>query len=183
MMKELFSEYSLNPTFMARSRREKILVLLFLTVIVVIWFSNLSSRMESVTTQTKSLMANKKNQGQWLDNRQTIDTAYKSSLTRLTETSLPSRNEFAGQIDAMLRKYEFGFRTDPPKTKVRNTISEHTVNVMIEKAAYYSLIEFTGEIKEQFPYVALEQLTVNPDRRNPALLDARLRLVAIEFNR
>ena len=39
------------------------------------------------------------------------------------------------------------------------------------------------EIKEQFPYVGLEQLTLIPDRRNPALIDARLRLVAIEFNR
>ena len=182
-MKEFISKYSLKPTFMARSRREKVLALLFLAVIVILWFSNLSTRVESVTMQTKSLMANKKNQGQWLESRQMIDSDYQSSLTLLTEASLPSRNEFAGQIDAMLRKYQFGFRTDPPQTKVLNTISEHTVNVTIEKAGDSTLIEFTGEIKDQFPYVALEQLTLNPDRRNPALLDARLRLVAIEFNR
>jgi hypothetical protein len=182
-MKEFLSEYSLKPLFMARTRREKILALLFLAVMVVIWFSSVSTRAELVNTQRKTLMATKKVQDQWLENRQTIDADYQSSLTRLTEARLPNRNEFAGQIDAMLRKYQFGFRTDPPQTKVLNTISEHTVNVTIEKADYAALKAFTGEIKDQFPYVALEQLTLNPDRRNPALLDARLRLVAIEFNR
>ena len=182
-MKEFFSEYSLKPAFMARSRREKILALLFLGVMVFIWFSSFSSRVELVNTQRKIIKATKQDQDAWLENRQTIDADYQSSLTRLTEARLPSRNEFAGQIDAMLRKYQFGFRTDPPQTKVLNTISEHTVNVTIEKAEYTPLKAFTGEIKDQFPYVALEQLTLNPDRRNPALIDARLRLVAIEFNR
>lgn len=182
-MKKALSEYSLKPAFMARSRREKILALLFLGVMVVLWFSSLSTRVESVNRERKILMVEKKVQEEWLKDRQTIDADYQSSLTRLTEARLPNRNEFAGQIDAMLRKYQFGFRTDPPQTKVLKTISEHTVNVTIEKADYNTLREFTGEIKDQFPYVALEQLTLNPDRRNPALLDARLRLVAIEFNR
>ena len=182
-MKDYLSEYSLKPAFMSRSRREKILAVLFLGVMVAIWFSSISTRVELFNTQRKILLANKKEQDTWLENRQSIDADYRSSLTKLTEADLPNRNEFAGQIDAMLRKYQFGFRTDPPQTKVLNTISEHTVNVTIEKADYAALMEFTGEIKDQFPYVALEQLTLNPDRRNPALLDARLRLVAIEFNR
>lgn len=182
-MKEFLSEYSLKPAFMSRSRREKILAVLFLAAIAVIWFSSLSTRVELVTTQKNSMMDDKETQDQWLESRQTIDADYQSSLTRLTEAHLPTRNEFAGQIDAMLRKYQFGFRTDPPQTKVLNTISEHTVNVTIEKADYAALKKFTGEIKDQFPYVALEQLTLNPDRRDPALIDARLRLVAIEFNR
>ena len=182
-MKDFFSEYSLKPIFMSRSRREKILALLFLGVMVAMWFSSISTRVESFNTQRKTLSVNKRDQNAWLEDRKSIDDQYQSSLTKLTEAHLPSRNEFAGQIDAMLRKYQFGFRTDPPQTKVLNTISEHTVNVTIEKADYVALREFTGEIKDQFPYVALEQLTLSPDRRNPALLDARLRLVAIEFNR
>lgn len=176
-------EFSLRPAFMARSRREKILALLFLIAMAVIWFSGLSGRVSTTLTERRSVFTAKNDQDIWLKDRQTIDRDYQASLARLNEARLPTRNEFAGQIDTMLRKYQFGFRVDPPQTKAGNTISEHSVNVTIEKANLSPLIEFTSEIKEQFPYVGLEQLTLIPDRRNPALIDARLRLVAIEFNR
>lgn len=182
MIKQLKS-ISLRPAFMARTRREKILALLFLVAMVVIWFSSISARYETTLTAGRSLKEVKRFQDTWLDNRQTIDANYQASLARLSEVNLPTRNEFAGQIDTMLRKYQFGFRVDPPQTKSGTTISEHTVNVSIEKANLDPLMEFTSEIKERFPYVSLEQLTLIPDRRNPALIDARLRLVAIEFNR
>ncbi len=182
MIKQL-KAFSLRPAFMARTRREKILALLFLIAMVVIWFSSLSGRVETAMIRNHSLQANKKNQDKWLNERQTIDADYQSSLALLSEVNLPTRNEFAGQIDTMLRKYQFGFRVDPPQTKAGNTISEHTVNVSIEKAKLGPLMDFTTEIKERFPYVSLEQLTLIPDRRNPALINARLRLVAIEFNR
>ncbi|MEZ5277722.1 MAG: hypothetical protein R3F07_15180 [Opitutaceae bacterium] len=182
-MKEFLKNFSLRPAFMARSRREKVLAVLFLLVMAAIWFSSFSGRVKAVREESRTLFANKEVQDAWLKDRKTIDSNYQASLSRLNEAKLPTRNEFAGQIDTMLRKYQFGFRVDPPQTKARNTISEHTVTVSIEKANLAPLIEFTREIKEQFPYVGLEQLTLIPDRRNPALIDARLRLVAIEFNR
>ena len=94
-MKIYLSEYSLKPAFMSRSRREKILALLFLVAMVAIWFSSISARVESFDTERKILMANKKQQNVWLENRQTIDVNYQSSLTRLTEADLPNRNDLA----------------------------------------------------------------------------------------
>jgi hypothetical protein len=182
-MKDFLRNLSLRPAFMGRSRREKVLAVLFLAVMASLWFSSFSGRAGALMTERRSVFSAKQDQDAWLNDRKTIDADYQTSLARLNEARLPTRNEFAGQIDTMLRKFQFGFRVDPPQTKTGNTILEHTVNVSIEKANLAPLIEFTREIKEQFPYVGLEQLTLVPDRRNPALIDARLRLVAIEFNR
>jgi hypothetical protein len=69
----------------------------------------------------------------------------------------------------------------PPRTEQVDRFLTHATEVFIRRASYDKLVEFAGEIAGRSPYLNLEQVQIAADRANPALLDARFRITAVEL--
>lgn len=171
-----------RPGFLARSRREKFLAVLFLVVLALIWLSMFISRAKAMGLRLGSDGATARSQAQWLDGTEEIEVRYNEALTRLSGAALPSRSAVQASVTALANKYGFSpFRIDPPQTQRRDKFTFHTFSVSIDKAEYGKLEAFQKDLATSLPTVNLEQITLQSQPRTPELLDARLRLVAIEF--
>ena len=179
----MIAREQLRPVFLARSRREKVLAAIFLIVLVLIWFGTYISRFKEFSLSLGSVRATADSQSQWLDDRVNIEADYEIAISQLSDAALPTRSEVLAQVDALVRKYRFLFRIDPPQSQTRDRLTFHTISLNIEKADYGQLEAFQNELTTSLPTVNLEQITLAADRRNPAQLDTRLRLVAVELNR
>ncbi len=173
----------LRPGFLSRSRREKFLAVLFIVVLALIWASALLTRVKAFSLELRSVQSTANSQGQWFDDRENIEAGYEAAIAQLSDAALPSRSEVLARIDALVRKYQFTFRIDPPQSQVRDRLTFHTISVSIDKAEYEKLMAFQNELSASLPTVNLEQITLVADRRTPSQLDTRLRLVAVEFNK
>jgi hypothetical protein len=172
----------LRSLFLARSRREKVLAMAFLVVFALIWASAFLTRVSAFRIQLASVRATADSQAQWIDSTEAIEARYREAVARLSGATLPSRSEVLAQVDALVRKYRFTFRIDPPQTQGRDRFTFHAISIAIDKADYGQLQAFQNELTTSLPTVNLEQITLIADRRNPAQLDTRIRLVAIEFS-
>lgn len=173
----------LRAGFLARSRREKVLAVAFLIVLAVIWLSSLVSRAKSYSAEIRIAKADANDQAQWLDNAETIEARYNEAVSLISDAALPTRSEVLAQIDALVRKYQFTFRIDPPRSQSRDRLTFHSIAVNIDKGDFDQLQSFQAELVSTLPTVNLEQITLAADSRNPSQLNARLRLVAVEFQK
>lgn len=172
-----------RPLFLSRTRREKVFFTAFVVVLIVVWMSTLAGRAKAFNIERISVQADARDQALWIDERDNIETNYQDALALLQTAELPTRNEVLAQIQALIQKYEFNpFTLNPPTTETRQNLLFHTYTVSFPRAEWEKLSMFHDELATALPTVNLEQLTLIADRRNPALLNARLRLVAIEFS-
>ncbi|RME69674.1 MAG: hypothetical protein D6781_08075 [Verrucomicrobia bacterium] len=174
----------LRPFFLARTRREKVFFTVFLIVLVLVWTTSFLGRLKAFNLERQVVLADARNQAQWLENRESIEAGYEDALALLQTARLPTRNEVMAQIQELIKKYQFNpFTLNPPTTTTRQNLLFHTYTISFPRAEWDKLSAFHDELATALPTVNLEQLTLIADRRNPALINARLRLVAIEFNR
>ncbi|MGH8021617.1 MAG: hypothetical protein ACREIA_25705 [Opitutaceae bacterium] len=173
----------LRPGFLARSRREKFLTVLFLVVLAIIWASTFVTRVKAFSLEIGSEQSTANSQAQWLGDRESIEANYEAVIAQLSDAALPSRSEVLAQIDALVRKYQFTFRIEPPQSQVRDRLTFHTIALSIDGADYNRLQAFQNELSALLPTVNLEQITIVADRQPPFHLNTRLRLVAVEFNK
>ncbi|BET65386.1 hypothetical protein ASA1KI_03040 [Opitutales bacterium ASA1] len=174
----------LRAGFLARARREKILTVLFLVVLVLIWASTYLTRYKAFSLALAAERATAGAQAQWLDDQESIEGDYAAAITRLSDAALPTRSEVQAQIDALLSKHAIArYRIDPPQTQTSDRLVFHTFSVSMERAEYSQLQAFQNELAATLPTVNLEQITLQSERSNPAQLNTRLRLVAVELNK
>jgi hypothetical protein len=174
---------SAKPLFLGMSSREKILFLLILVVGAGFWALSLSGRFDQFSSHLKGLWAIDQNQRATLDEKEITEIAFAASLGNLDVEVLPNQNEVFGKIDTLITQFGMEYKLDAPKRKVRDALSFNTYSLKINKTEYDTLMKFTQAVSDQFPYVNLDDLQIVPDRRNPRLLDARMRLSAIEFKK
>lgn len=175
---------TLKSLFLARSRREKVLTVLFIAAIAVLWFTNFRGRVSAAMQKRGDLTTLDAVQRQWLDNRSDIEARYNQAMDQIKATKLPDKNQFLAEVGSLLHELNVGsYRIDTPQAQTRPPLTFNRINVNIDKTDLGTLIALTEKIKSDLPYAGLEQLILVPDRRDPHELGARMRLVAIEFSR
>jgi hypothetical protein len=55
------------------------------------------------------------------------------------------------------------------------------VQFSVRRAELGALLKFYDELGKRAPYITIEQLTLQADRANPALLNASLRVASVEI--
>ncbi len=123
-----------------------------------------------------------KTQGDYLAELEVTAEQYNALIQDINLGELPSANEVNARIDDLIRKYGFGdFKINSPRSNSGTPLTFHTFTIDLGKANYNRLIEFTNEIKTSLPYVSLQQITIQAQRRTPEFLDVKLELKSIEY--
>jgi hypothetical protein len=173
----------IRPWFLGRSRREKLLAVAFLLVLAGLWFYSLAGRMRAFTQEVTMVRRQSSKQADVLNRRAEIDASYAAAVARLKDQELPTGAQAYAKVDEIVRKYPYAFRIDPLQSRTSDNLTYNNINVSLQKADYQQLAKLFGEITAALPTINLDEITLTADRRNPAQLDARLKFVAIEFNR
>jgi hypothetical protein len=168
--------------FFRLSMREKILMVLFIGALLGVWFSFQMERHGTARYDIRVANFTAQNQGKEIASQGTTAEQYNALIKDINLSKLPSVNEVNARIDDLIRKYGFAdFKINPPRSSVGRPLSFHTFTIDLGKANYNRLIEFTNEIKTSLPYVSLQQITIQAQRRTPQFLDVKLELKSIEY--
>jgi len=163
------------------SWRERLLVILLLAVVAGLWISSFASRYSSWSARRASVAVEAERQDRWRSQAGEIEIRLANGLAQVQGGRSMGSAQFAGALDALVRKHRFSFRLDAPSTERRLPVAIHTITLSLEKAEIGAIVAMVSELRSTMPLVNIEQLTLNADRRNPAQLDARLRLSALEI--
>lgn len=171
----------MKSIFMARSPREKVLVLLMLVVGLVIWGSFFSDRAAGLMADRGRLNRIHSEFKVYLDNREVIRDRAEEGIRNLDPSRTLDATRLWGEVGALARKHGLKPSVDSPRTEPGDVFSYHTLVLSVSEADLASLIDFTGELQARAPYVDLEQVVIT-SRSNPERLDARYWISSVELN-
>jgi hypothetical protein len=167
--------------FFRRAWRERILLLATLLVGVGIWFSLFLGQVTEFRTRWVAASSTLATQAIWLRNAAEIEARLHSRLSQIKQSSSAlNANQLVGQLSALAGK-RFTMRLDPPVNESRPPVAIHKVTMVADRAELKPMAEFIDDLGTTLPLVNIEQMTITPDRRNPAQLNVRLQLSSLEL--
>jgi hypothetical protein len=163
---------------------EKTLLVVFALLIVMVWgwsFAGRAFRFKQAVHRTSLELAEQK---QWLDNRAMIEAAATKTATRLDPTRTLDGTGLLAAIGSM--GTQAGLRiasSGEPRNESSGQFIVHTIEFRIDKAEWESLKKFYLALQARSPYIGIESCTLQPDRANPSLTTASMRVSAPEVVR
>lgn len=179
----------LRPKFLARPRREKLLLAAFLTVFGVVWLSSFFGRAQTLIGRVAAVNRFASDQQGWLDDQMEIESSFDASMATLREAPLPPVQQVTAGIQALLKKHSIGYTLPSPDRIESDGLAINTFTIRINSASFPNLYSFHQEIASVLPTVNIAEIelrssTNRGNQPNPdPPLTARVQLVAVEINR
>jgi hypothetical protein len=168
--------------FLARTVRERVIVILFIAAIAAVWGSGTIGRIRGDISELSRTGALLKTQDTILAQKPLIDEQLSSLLQQMEPTKTLSATRLNAELANIGARLQLNPEIPPARTERVDRFLTHATEVIIRRSSYEKLVEFAGEIAGRSPYLNLEQIQIAADRSNPALLDARFRITAVELN-
>jgi len=166
------------------SLREKGLALVFVLALLAVWASMQLDRHLASYAEYKTVSSNLNEQQIVLDSQADTEATFEAMIAQINLDELPTRDEVNAKIDELVRKRSFGgFKTTQPRSEPGAPLTFHSYSASIEGAGYEELIAFTKELRGTLPYVSLRRVTLQSQRSNDKLLEARIELKSIEYTK
>lgn len=172
---------ALKAWFLGRLLREKILVLAFVLLGVLIWLSSASTHLQEKMRAFRSAESALAEQAVWLNNREGIEKAAKDAAANLDPAKTYDATALVGKLTGMARRAGLAVNTEPPRTQRSPQFAIHTVQVVTRRADLGALLRFYQDLASQAPYLGLEQVTVQGDRGAPGMVNANLQIASVEL--
>ncbi|MDQ8187341.1 hypothetical protein [Pelagicoccus sp. SDUM812002] len=170
--------------FFKMTMREKVLALLFTLALVLVWGSWQLERQSLLQDQHWDAGIVEAGQENWLNEEPRHRATYESQKSAIDLTSLPSRDEVSGQIDALVRRFGFStFDFSEPRTEVGAEMNFHTFQLVVQKATYSRIKNFTKTIKAELPYLSLDRVVIQAQERDDDFLNVRYVFKSIEYTK
>jgi hypothetical protein len=170
--------------FFKMSMREKVLALLFALALALVWGSWQLDRQSLLNERHWEAGAAEDVQENWLSEEERYRATYESQKAAIDLEALPTREEVSGQIDALVRRAGFSsFDFPPPRTEEGAEMNFHTFQLVVQKATYAKIKNFTKTIKAELPYLSLERVVIQAQERDDDFLNVRFVFKSIEYTK
>lgn len=171
----------MKDLFIARTRREKYLVVFFLLAIVLIWAGSLSDRAGEISGELDAAGSLLEEQQIVLDNADEIEARMRAGVENLDPDRILSGSRLLSELDTIARRHGLNPNIDSPRSDEGEVFFFHLVTVRISEARIGSLMAFADDVQRRAPYMGLESLSLNPNSSNPHLLAATFRISSVEL--
>ena len=166
--------------FLGRLMREKILLLGFALLLVLVWGLSLAGRTFSFGREWRSLAVERATQEMWLSNQLAIEAKGKAAAQRLDPRQTFDATRLVGELSQLASAAGLTADISAQNTQRTGQLSFHTVQVSFRRVDLPALLRFYQALANRSPYIALEQVSLTVDRGAPGQLNASFRAVSVE---
>ena len=182
---------TLRAFFLGCQFREKLLVVVFLAIAVLMWFSGFSRRTGQIWREQRRTTIDLAEQAQWISHRAAIEAAAQKAAARLDAPKTLDGTRLLEAVqkmaaDAGLRNTQSAAPSNPPGS---GQFSIHTLDYTVRLTDpdplknWDGLKNFYHLLQQRSPYIGIEQFTLRPDATNRAQLSLALRVSSVEITR
>ncbi len=150
--------------FNGRSRREQLLVTLFVLLGAGIAFTSAARRLRAEVAAWRSARLEQTAQQLWLDRREEIERRAASAVSNLDPSRTYDATGLAATITRLASSAGLSPAVDPAVTQRTPQFAYHTARVTFRRASLPALLRFYDDLAREAPYLNLEQVAVLSDR-------------------
>ncbi|RRJ95552.1 general secretion pathway protein GspM [Opitutaceae bacterium TAV4] len=169
--------------FFSRNLREKLLVLAFVVVVMAIWLSGSTKRLQTNYRAWRVAGTDLATQQVLLDNRAVIEAAATTAVDNLDADSTYDATKLVAEVMALAGNAGLQVSSDSPTTQRTSQFAFHSVRVSSRRAEMPAVIRFYAELAGRAPYLALEQLTIQQDRGAAGMVNVTFQVASVELVR
>lgn len=173
----------LKALYNKMSQREKVLLGAFLWVLVFVWGTWMNGRISHLMDDIKAVKASLVYQQIWLDSEASIEARLVDSRKILDPEKTFGRNQFIAKVDGIARSSGASYDITNPTTALGEVFNEHSLSIQFRDAPMNALLAFEAAIAKEGSYLAITNVNLNPNRRDPALLSAQFDIIALELKK
>lgn len=168
--------------FFTRLLREKVLLVAFTAIAAAIWLSAWSDRLARFWREQRHTTVELRDQQLWLANRQRIEEEARKTIEHLDPARTFDAARLVGELGTIANAAGLtNTSSESPRTDQASDFAVNSVQFSVRRAELGALLKFYDELGKRAPYITIEQLTLQADRANPALLNASLRVASVEI--
>ena len=156
------------------SVRERSMLGLLILVGLLIWGSYLWRIHDELSIARAAAELEWEQQEAWLGNAEQIERELAEERERIDEASTLDASGLVATVDALARARELTYELSTPVSTEEELFRWHTLRIGIRNARLPDLIRLDRSIRERYPYVALEELSITANRADPRIVGARL---------
>lgn len=171
----------LRALFQSLSIRERLLLVAFLWILLILWLFTLTEDVRSTWTAMRNSGQELRTQEQWLSNRPVIEDGLRAATDRLDPDKTFNATQLAGRLDEIARETEARFDISSPSTQEGDIFKIHTVRVSIRDADLATLVRFEHNLRQELPYIGLARVQLSTTRMDPRQLDAQFTVESFEL--
>jgi hypothetical protein len=168
--------------FLKRVLREKVLLLTFAALALLIWAGQLLGRSQKLWDDWRTTRSELAAQQIWLQNGAAIDAKAAATTKSLQPAQTLNATQLVGELNTLASAAGLNADISAQRTERTDQFAFHTVQVNLRRADLASLIKFYRELSKRAPYIGLEQFSLAVDRANPGQLNASFRISSAELS-
>ncbi len=173
---------SLRAFFLSRVLREKLLLVGFLGIAVIMWATSLSSRASQFWRLETATTRELKEQDMWLARRDQIEAATKSAAAQMD----PGKTLDATALNVAVRQLatDTGVKLNTGGATPAVSSGQFSINAQrltILPTDWKNFTTFYARLQERAPYIAITDLAMQPTPRNPAQVTAAMTVTSFEI--
>ncbi|HEY1110866.1 MAG TPA: hypothetical protein VGE76_19590 [Opitutaceae bacterium] len=153
---------SLRAYFLSRALREKLLLLAFVGIGFLWWFSSYGKRAGAFYRDQQRTSFNLKDQALWINNKASIEKNAETAAGKLDPSKTLNSNQLATTVQQVAN--EIGLKnaqlSGTPATRQSGQFAIHSVSYTVRNASYLSLREFYGALQQRAPYISIDVFTL-----------------------
>ncbi len=173
---------SLRAFFLSRVLREKLLLVGFLGVAVIMWASSLSSRVSRFSRAQHATTMELKDQDFWLSRRTEIEAATKKAAAEMD----PSKTLDPTLLSVEVRRIanDAGVKFNSSNVTPGPNVGQFAINTLhlnVTNTDWHAFADFYQHLQERAPYLAITEIAMQPVPSNPAQITAALTVASFEI--
>ncbi len=167
--------------FLSRAPRERILILLGLTVAAFLWCTTAAGHLNEAWSASRTTQAEAEVQTLWLAKDKEVHALAAKATSGLESGKGYDAARLVAEAMALAKNAGLNVNTDPPKTQRSGAFAVHSVQLTCRRADLSALIAFYQSIQPSSPYLALGPISIQAERGSGNSVSARLQVTAVEL--
>jgi hypothetical protein len=173
----------MKNSFLRRTPRERLLVLVFLGAAALVWLLAAGNRVHQRWREGRVVALDLAGQQLWLERKAAIEQRAARAAGSLDPARTLDATRLVGEVSAIASRAGLAIAVEPPRTQRSDQFAYHTVQVTFRRAGLDKLVQFYRELGKRAPYLALEKCTLGANRSNPAEIDATFSVFSVQADK
>ncbi len=167
--------------FQSRTRREQLLVTLFVMLGALIWLAGATGRLRTRWAGWRSTQTELGAQRLWLDRQKAIEEQSLAAVRNLDPARTFDATKLVATVTSLAGGAGLQPAIDPAVTQRAPQFTYHTIKVTFRRANLPALLKFYDELTKQAPYLSLESVSLQTDRAAAGALTVTLHISATQI--